>query len=239
VPHGDIKAVEQAIGPETAAIIVEPIQGEGGVRLTSGQFLRDLRALCDRHDLLLVLDEVQTGVGRTGKLFAYEWSGVTPDVMALAKGIGGGFPLGACLATAAAAKGMTVGTHGSTFGGNPLAMAVGQAVMEEVTSEGFLDHVRRMGLYFKQRLAGVVDGHPDLVAEVRGEGLLIGVRCVKPVGEVVAAMRDAGLIGAAAGENVVRLLPPLNVTEAEIDEAVDRLDRALIALAPVPAGAAG
>ena len=221
VPHGDIKAVEAAIGPETAAIIVEPIQGEGGVRLTSGQFLRDLRALCDEHDLLLVFDEVQTGVGRTGRLFAYEWSGVTPDVMTLAKGIGGGFPLGACLATAEAAKGMTVGTHGSTFGGNPLAMAVGQAVMDEVTSDGFLDHVRRMGLYFKQRLAAVVDGHPDLVAEVRGEGLLIGVRCIKPVGEVVVAMRDAGLIGAAAGENVVRLLPPLNVSEAEIDEAVE------------------
>ena len=231
VPHGDIKAVEKAIGPETAAIIVEPIQGEGGIRLTSGQFLRELRALCDEHDLLLVFDEVQTGVGRTGKLFAYEWSGVTPDVMALAKGIGGGFPLGACLATAAAAKGMTVGTHGSTFGGNPLAMAVGQAVMEEVSSEGFLDHVRRMGLYFKQRLAGVVDAHPDLVAEVRGEGLLIGVRCIKPVGEVVAAMRDAGgLLGAAAGENVIRLLPPLNVNETEIDEAVDRLERALVAL---------
>jgi acetylornithine/N-succinyldiaminopimelate aminotransferase len=231
--------VQAAIGPETAAIIVEPLQGEGGVRLTSGQFLRELRALCDEHGLLLVFDEVQTGIGRTGKLFAYEWSGVTPDVMTLAKGIGGGFPLGACLATAEAAKGMTVGTHGSTFGGNPLAMAVGQAVMDEVTSDGFLDHVRRMGLYFKQRLASVVDGHPDLVAEVRGEGLLIGVRCIKPVGEVVAAMRDAGLIGAAAGENVVRLLPPLNVSEAEIGEAVDRLDRALASLMPMPAGAAG
>jgi len=239
VPHGDIKAVEKAIGPETAAIIVEPIQGEGGVRLTSGQFLRELRALCDEHDLLLVFDEVQTGVGRTGKLFAYEWSGVTPDVMTLAKGIGGGFPLGACLATAAAAKGMTVGTHGSTFGGNPLAMAVGQAVMAEVTADGFLDHVRRMGLYFKQRLAAVVDGHSDLVAEVRGEGLLIGIRCIKPVGEVVTAMRDAGLIGAAAGENVVRLLPPLNVKEAEIDEAVDRLDRALAAIEPARTGVAG
>jgi acetylornithine/N-succinyldiaminopimelate aminotransferase len=162
--------------------------------------------------------------------------------MALAKGIGGGFPLGACLATAAAAKGMTVGTHGSTFGGNPLAMAVGQAVMEEVSSESFLDHVRRMGLYFKQRLAAVVDDHPDLVAEVRGEGLLIGVRSIKPVGELVVAMRDAGLLGAAAGENVVRLLPPLNVGEAEIDEAVDRLDRALVALeqeARTAAGATG
>ena len=134
--------------------------------------------------------------------------------MTLAKGIGGGFPLGACLATAEAAKGMTVGTHGSTFGGNPLAMAVGKAVLDVVLADGFLDHVRRMGLYFKQRLAAVVDGHPDLVAEVRGEGLLVGVRCVKPAGDVVAAMRDAGLLGAAAGENVVRLLPPLIVTES-------------------------
>jgi acetylornithine/N-succinyldiaminopimelate aminotransferase len=239
VPHGDIDAVKKAIGAETAAIVVEPIQGEGGVRLTSGQFLRELRALCDEHDLLLVFDEVQTGIGRTGRLFAYEWSGVSPDIMTLAKGIGGGFPLGACLATAEAAKGMTLGTHGSTFGGNPLAMAVGQAVLDEVTADGFLDHVRRMGLYFKQRLASVVDSHPDLVAEVRGEGLLIGVRCIKPVGEVVTAMRDAGLIGAAAGENVVRLLPPLNVSETEIDEAVNRLDHALAALEPARAGAAG
>jgi len=239
VELGDLKAVEAAIGPETAAILIEPIQGEGGVRLVSGQFLRDLRALCDRHGLLLVFDEVQTGIGRTGKLFAYEWSGVAPDVMASAKGIGGGFPLGACLATADAAKGMTAGTHGSTFGGNPLAMAVGKAVLEVVLADGFLDHVRRMGLYFKQRLAGVVDTHPELVAEVRGEGLLIGVRCLKPVGDVIVAMRDAGLLGAAAGENVVRLLPPLIVSESEIDEAIVRLDAALVALEPARAAAAG
>jgi acetylornithine/N-succinyldiaminopimelate aminotransferase len=217
--------------------MVEPIQGEGGVRLVAGQFLRDLRAVCDKHGLLLVFDEVQTGVGRTGKFFAYEWSGVKPDVMTVAKGIGGGFPLGACLATAEAAKGMTPGTHGSTFGGNPLAMAVGQAVVEEILSDGFLEHVRQMGLYFKQRLAGVSDSHPDVVAEVRGEGLLIGIRCLKPVAEVAAAMRDAGLLGAAAGENVIRLLPPLNVTEREIDEAIDRFDRALSALTPTAAGA--
>ena len=238
VPLGDLKAVEAAIGPETAAIMVEPIQGEGGIRLVSGKFLRELRALCDRHGLLLVFDEVQTGIGRTGKLFAYEWSGVTPDIMTAAKGIGGGFPLGACLATAEAAKGMTPGTHGSTFGGNPLAMAVGRAVLEVVLADGFLEHVRRMGLYLKQRLASVVDGHPDIVAEVRGEGLLIGVRCVVPVGEVVAAMRDQNLLGVAAGENVVRFLPPLIVTEADIDEAVKRFDHALAALAPAKAGAA-
>ncbi len=238
VPLGDLKAVEAAIGPETAAIMVEPIQGEGGIRLVSGKFLRELRALCDRHGLLLVFDEVQTGIGRTGKLFAYEWSGVTPDIMTAAKGIGGGFPLGACLATAEAAKGMTPGTHGSTFGGNPLAMAVGRAVLEVVLADGFLEHVRRMGLYLKQRLASVVDGHPGVVAEVRGEGLLIGVRCVVPVGGVVAAMRDQGLLGVAAGENVVRFLPPLIVTEADIDEAVKRFDHALAALAPAKAGAA-
>ena len=233
VPLGDIKAVEAAIGPETAAILIEPIQGEGGVRPVAAQFLRELRALCDKHGLLLVFDEVQTGIGRTGKLFAYEWSGAAPDIMALAKGIGGGFPLGACLATADAAKGMTPGSHGSTFGGNPLAMAVGNAVMDIVADPDFLEGVRRKGLYFKQRLAAVVDSHPDTVAEIRGEGLLIGLRCIAPVADVVAALRDKGMLAASAGENVVRLLPPLNVSEAEIDGAIDCLDAALSALAPV------
>ena len=231
VPLNDLKAVAAAIRPETAGIIVEPIQGEGGIRAASNQFLRELRALCEKHGLLLVYDEVQTGVGRTGKLFAYEWSGVAPDVMAIAKGIGGGFPLGACLATAEAAKGMTLGTHGSTFGGNPLAMAVGNAVMEIVARPEFLEHVRRMGLYMKQRLASVVDSHPALVSEVRGEGLLIGLRCVVPVGDVGAALRGEGMLSATAGENVLRLLPPLNVTEVEIDEAVTRIDAALATLA--------
>ena len=217
--------------------MIEPIQGEGGVRLVPGQFLRDLRALCDRHGLLLIFDEVQTGIGRTGKLFAHEWSGVTPDIMPVAKGIGGGFPLGACLATAEAAKGMTAGTHGSTFGGNPLAMAVGTAVLDVVLADGFLDHVRRMGLYLKQRLASVVDSHPGIVAEVRGEGLLVGVRCVLPVGDVVAAMRGEDLLGIAAGDNVVRFLPPLIVTEVEIDEAVARFEAALAALARTRAAA--
>jgi acetylornithine/N-succinyldiaminopimelate aminotransferase len=236
---GDIKAVEAAIGPETAAIIIEPIQGEGGIRLVGGQFLRDLRSLADRKGLLLIFDEVQTGVGRTGKFFAYEWSGVAPDIMTVAKGIGGGFPLGACLATREAAKGMTPGTHGSTFGGNPLAMAVGKEVVRIVTAPGFLEDVRRRGLYFKQRLAAAVDSHPDVVAEVRGEGFLIGVRCVKPVADVVTAMRDKDLLGAAAGDNVVRLLPPLIATEIEIDEAISRFERALSALAPAKAAAAG
>ena len=234
---GDTKAVAAAIGPQTAAILIEPIQGEGGIRPVSTQFLRELRALCDKHGLLLLFDEVQTGIGRTGRLFAYEWSGVTPDIMALAKGLGGGFPLGACLATAEAASGMTPGTHGSTFGGNPLAMAVGKAVVDIVSEPAFLEDVRRKGIYLKQRLAAVVDSHPDLVAEIRGEGLLIGVRCIAPVAEVITALRDKGMLAAGAGENVLRLLPPLNVSDAEIDTAIERLDAALSALAPARAAA--
>lgn len=236
VEVGDLKAVEAKIGPETAAILIEPIQGEGGIRLVPGHFLRALRELCDRHGLLLIFDEVQTGIGRTGRLFAYEWSGVTPDIMTAAKGLGGGFPVGACLATAEAAKGMTAGTHGSTFGGNPLAMAVGQAVLDVLLADGFLDDVRRKGLYLKQRLASVVDAHPDLVDEVRGEGLLVGVRCKVPVAEVNAAMRAEDLLGVGAGENVIRLLPPLNVSDAELDEGVRRFDAALAALERAKAG---
>jgi acetylornithine/N-succinyldiaminopimelate aminotransferase len=234
VPFGDIKAVAAAIRPETAAIMIEPIQGEGGIRLVAPAFLRELRALCERHGLLLIYDEIQSGVGRTGKLFAYQWSGVEPDVMTIAKGIGGGFPLGACLATAEAAKGMTLGIHGTTFGGNPLAMAVGKAVLDIVSAEPFLEHVRQVGLYMKQRLAGLADAHPDVVAEVRGEGLLVGVRCVVPVAEVVTAMRDNGLLGAAASDNVVRLLPPLIITNAEVDEAIARLEKAFVAVAKAP-----
>ncbi|SDB52488.1 aspartate aminotransferase family protein [Bauldia litoralis] len=230
VPLGDKKALEAAIGPETAAIMVEPIQGEGGVRLVEGQFLRDVRALCDEHGLLLIFDEVQTGIGRTGRLFGYQWSGVAPDIMSSAKGIGGGFPFGACLATDEAAKGMTPGTHGSTFGGNPLAMAVGNTVFDIIMADGFLEEVQRKSLYLKQRLASVVDSHPDSVGEIRGEGMLIGVRCIVPAGDVIAATRDQDLMCVAAGENVVRLLPPLNVTEAEIDEGVKRFDAALTAI---------
>jgi acetylornithine/N-succinyldiaminopimelate aminotransferase len=230
VPLGDIKAVERVIGPETAAIMIEPIQGEGGVRLVAPQFLRELRALCDKQGLLLVFDEVQSGVGRTGKLFAYEWSGVTPDVMTVAKGIAGGFPVGACMATAEAARGMTVGTHGSTFGGNPLAMAVGKAALDIVSAPAFLEGVRRKGLYLKQRLASVADAHPTVVAEVRGEGFIVGLRCIVPAADVVTAARDQGLLTAAAGDNVVRLLPALIVSEVEIDEAVNRLDAALSVL---------
>ena len=230
VPFGDLEAVKAAIGPETAGVLVEPLQGEGGVRAVPPATMRALRQICDEHDLLLVIDEVQTGVGRTGKLFAHEHSGVIPDVMALAKGIGGGFPMGACLATREAADGMTAGVHGSTFGGNPLAMAVGNAVLDVVLEPGFLENVSRLGLLFKQKLAGVVDGHPDLLGDVRGEGLLTGVKCKIPNTEVAAALRDAKLLTVGAGDNVVRLIPPLIVTEAELDEAVARLEQGLDAL---------
>jgi acetylornithine/N-succinyldiaminopimelate aminotransferase len=226
VPFADLEATKRALGPETAAIIVEPIQGEGGVRVMPPPFLRMLRQLCDEHDLLLVFDEVQTGVGRTGDLFAYERSGIVPDIMAIAKAIGGGFPLGACLATGEAAKGMTAGTHGSTFGGNPLAAAVGNAVLDVVLAPGFLPRVRRTALLLKQRLAELQDQHPAVIAEIRGEGLLIGLRAVGPAAELVNQLRAEKLLAVAAGDNVVRLLPPLIVDEDELAEAVARIDRA-------------
>jgi acetylornithine/N-succinyldiaminopimelate aminotransferase len=226
VPYGDLDAVKKAITPETGAIVVEPVQGEGGVRVPPPNFLRALRELCDDKGLLLVLDEVQTGVGRTGKFFAYERAGIEPDVLALAKGLGGGFPIGACLATEAAAKGMTAGTHGSTFGGNPLATAVAGTVISIVLEKGFLDRVAKTGLLFKQRLAEMKDRHPAVIAEVRGEGLLLGLRTVVPNMDLVAACRAEGLLTAGAGENVVRLMPPLVTTDAEVGEAMNKLDRA-------------
>jgi acetylornithine/N-succinyldiaminopimelate aminotransferase len=230
VPFGDLEAVKRALGPQTAGIMIEPIQGEGGVRVASPAFLRALRQLCDEHGLLLIFDEVQTGMGRTGSFFACERSGVTPDVMAVAKGIGGGFPLGACLGSAEAAKGMTVGTHGSTYGGNPLATAVGNAVLDVTLAPGFLDHVRRIGLLFKQRLAELKDRHPAVLSEVRGEGLLVGLRCVVPNAKLVDAMRAEKMLAPGAADNVVRLLPPLIAGEAEIGEAIARIDRACIAI---------
>jgi acetylornithine/N-succinyldiaminopimelate aminotransferase len=226
VPGLDLAAVKQAIGPATAAILVEPVQGEGGVRVLPPQFLRGLRQLCDANGLLLMVDEVQTGIGRTGKLFGYQYAGVEPDIMALAKGLGGGFPVGACLATADAAKAMTAGTHGSTFGGNPLAMAAGNAVLDVVLAPGFLDRVRRNALLLKQRIAEVKDRYPEVIAELRGEGLLTGLRTVIPNGQMVDALRAEKLLTVAAGDNVVRLLPPLIVSEAEIADAVERIDRA-------------
>ena len=230
VPFGDLRAAREAIGSETAAIMVEPVQGEGGVRIASNQWLKDLRRLCDAHGLLLVLDEVQCGMGRTGKLFAHEWAGITPDVMAVAKGIGGGFPLGAFLATERAAKGMVPGTHGSTYGGNPLAMAVGNAVLDAILEPGFLASVRARSQRLKQELARVRDGAPGIVEEVRASGLLSGIKVTPPMADVVAACSAERLLTVGAGENVVRLLPPLNVTDAEIADAAQRLSRALLRL---------
>ncbi|MFG1343767.1 aspartate aminotransferase family protein [Xanthobacter autotrophicus DSM 431] len=226
VPFGDLDAVKAALTPETGAILVEPVQGEGGVRVPPAGFLKGLRALCDEKGLLLVLDEVQSGVGRTGKLFAHEWAGITPDIMAVAKGIGGGFPMGACLATEEAAKGMTLGTHGSTYGGNPLAMAVGNAVLDVVLAEGFLDHVNAMSNRLVQRLAELKDRHPSVIAEVRGQGLLVGLKANVPAGDLILAMREEGLLAPGASDNVVRLLPPLNVSEDEVGLAVDKIEAA-------------
>ncbi len=223
VPFVDLEAAEKAITSETAAILIEPVQGEGGIREVPNQKLRRLREICDRHGLLLILDEVQCGIGRTGKLFAYEWAGIAPDIMAIAKGIGGGFPVGACLATDEAAKGMVAGVHGTTFGGNPLAMAVGNAVLDVVLEEGFLDEVNRKALAFKQGLAGVVDEFPSVFEEVRGIGLLLGLKCRMPNATVNAALRANNLLAVPAGENVLRILPPLNVTDEELRIALDAI----------------
>ncbi len=230
VTLGDLDAVKKAIGPHTAGILIEPLQGEGGVRAAPHAFFKALRQLCDDNGLLLIFDEVQTGMGRTGELFAYKRLGVTPDVMPLAKALGGGFPIGACLATADAAAGMTPGTHGSTFGGNPLAVAAANAVLDVMLKPGFFEHAQKMSLLLKQKLASVVDRHPKVLAEVRGEGLLIGLKAVVPSGDLVAALREQKLLTVGAGENVVRFLPPLIVTEAEIEESVARLERACTAL---------
>jgi len=230
VALGDLDAVKKAIGPHTAGILIEPIQGEGGVRAAPHAFVKALRELCDQHGLLLVFDEVQTGMGRTGELFAHRRFGVSPDVMSLAKALGGGFPIGACLATANAAAGMTAGSHGSTFGGNPLAVAAANAVLDVMLKPGFFDHVQKMSLLLKQKLASVVDRHPGILADVRGEGLLVGVKAVVPSADLVAALRDEKLLTVGAGDNVVRFLPPLIVSAAEIEESVTRLERACVAL---------
>ena len=230
VPHGDLDAVKKMIGPHTAGILIEPIQGEGGVRAAPHAFLKALRELCDERGLLLAFDEVQTGMGRTGELFAYKRTGVTPDVMSLAKALGGGFPIGAVLATAEAATGMGPGSHGSTFGGNPLAISAANAVLDVMLKPGFFDHVQKMSLLLKQKLASVIDRHPEIVSEVRGEGLLIGIKAVVPSGDLVAALRAEKLLTVGAGDNVVRFLPPLIVSEAEIEDSVIRLERACAAI---------
>ena len=230
VPFGDHEALKAAIGPSTAAILIEPVQGEGGIRPVPPQCLRGLRALCDANGLLLIYDEVQCGIGRTGKLFAYEWSGAAPDIMAIAKGIGGGFPIGACLATERAAQGMTAGSHGSTFGGNPLGTAVANAVLDVILAPGFLEGVQQRTLTLKQKLASLKDRHPSVIAEVRGEGLMMGLKCRVPNTALQQAALDQHLLVIGAGDNVVRLVPPLILTDADIAEAVDKLDRACQAL---------
>ncbi len=233
----DIDAVEAAIGEETAGILIEPIMGEGGMREVSWRFLQDLRALADERGILLLLDEVQTGMGRTGRLFAHEWAGITPDIMALAKGLGGGFPIGACLTSAAVGEAMTAGSHGSTFGGNPLAMAVGNAVLDIMLADGFLDRVAQMGLRLKQRLAALKDEHPDIIEEVRGHGLMLGLKCRVPNQKLLEALRAEKMLTVQAGDNVVRLLPPLIIGEAEIELAAEKLEAACAALAKISAPA--
>jgi len=224
VPLGDIEAVKAAITDETAGILIEPIQGEGGIRTVSNSFMKQLRQLCDEHGLLFALDEVQTGVGRTGKLFAHEWADIYPDIMAVAKGIGGGFPMGACLATNEAASGMVAGVHGTTFGGNPLAMAVGNGVLDVVLADGFLEQVRQRGINLKQKLARLKDEHSDIIEDVRGVGLLMGIKCKVPNSDMVGALIDEKLLTVPAGDNVVRIIPPLIVSDDELDEAISKID---------------
>ena len=232
LPFADHDAIEAAITPRTAAIMIEPVQGEGGVRVVPPQCLQGLRELCDKHEILLILDEVQTGVGRTGTLFAYEQAGITPDLMAVAKGIGGGFPLGAILSTEDAASGLQPGTHGSTFGGNPLATAVGYAVLDIVLEPGFLEDVSRKSGLLRQRLAEIEDQFTDLVSEVRVAGLLCGLKLHNRIAssDLVAASANEHLLTVGAGDNVVRILPPLNVSEDEISDGIARLHQALFRL---------
>jgi acetylornithine/N-succinyldiaminopimelate aminotransferase len=226
VPFGDMEALKAAVGATTAAILVEPVQGEGGARAFSDADLRQMRQLCDDEGALLMYDEIQCGLGRTGKLFAYEWSGVTPDVMCVAKALGNGFPVGACLATHEAGLGMTVGTHGSTYGGNPMAMAVALASFDELAKPELLDHVRAVSGYFNQQLAGLKDRYPDVIEEIRGKGLLIGLKLGAPKNRDFMVMaRDNQLLIAGGGENCVRLLPPLIITQEEAREAIEKLER--------------
>ncbi len=234
LPFGDHQAVEAAVDDTTAAIMVEPIQGEGGIRPLSDAHLKGLRDLCDRTGTLLILDEVQCGMGRTGRLFAHEWAGVAPDIMMVAKGIGGGFPLGAVLAGETAASGMAPGTHGSTCGGNPMACAVGCAVMDVVADDAFLAEVNRKAGLLRQKLEGLITTHPDVFDSLRGTGLMLGLKCRAPGTEVMKAGHDAGLLTVPAADNVVRLLPALNIPDEDIAEAVVRLDTAAAAIAKDP-----
>ena len=232
VAFGNLNELRAAIGPETAAVLVEPVQGEGGMREASVDYLRALRQVCDEFGLLLFYDEIQCGMGRTGKLFAHEWAGAAPDVMAIAKALGGGFPVSACLATERAAIGMTQGTHGSTFGGNPLAMAVGNAVLDVMLAPGFLERVQRSADHLRGELAMLTKRHPSIFEEMRGKGLMIGLKLGVPNAEMMARLREEGLLAATAGDNVLRLLPPLIIGEPEIAEAVAILGRVAAAWKP-------
>jgi acetylornithine/N-succinyldiaminopimelate aminotransferase len=230
LPFGDHKALEDIDLSRVAAFLMEPVQGEGGIRPVPAHCLKALRELCDKSGTLLMFDEIQTGIGRTGRFFSFEKAGITPDIVAIAKGMGGGFPLGACLATAEAASGMTAGTHGTTYGGNPLAMAVGNAVLDVILADGFLEHVNDSALYLWQGLGALIDTYPDVIEEVRGEGLLIGIKCRIENTKLQLALREQKMLSVMAGDNVVRLLPPLIATRDECREALDRLSRACATL---------
>ena len=235
---GDLEGLKKIVGPTTAAILLEPVQGEGGARAWTDAELRAIRQLCDETGTLLIYDEIQCGLGRTGKLFAYEWADAPPDIMAVAKALGGGFPVGACLATAEAAQGMTPGSHGSTYGGNPLAMAVGVASVEELVKPELLDHVRQVTGYLNQQLTGLKERFPDVVEDIRGKGLLIGVKLKTPNREFMQHARDQNLLIAGGGDNCVRLLPPLVLTQEEAREAIEKMEgacEAAPAKAAVPA----
>jgi acetylornithine/N-succinyldiaminopimelate aminotransferase len=232
VPAGDVAALTAAIDDHTAALLIEPVQGEGGIREIDDGFLLELRRIADEQDLLLIFDEVQSGMGRTGKLFAYEWSGARPDIMALAKGLGGGFPIGACLSTSRVASGMTPGTHGSTFGGNPLACAVGNGVLDILLEDGFFERVEGVAAFLRSELDRLAAAFPEFILEVRGKGLMLGLRLAEGHvnAEVVSSLIEHGLLTIPAGDNVVRLLPPLIIGRAEIEEAVATLEEQLEAL---------
>ncbi len=232
VPLHDSNALRAAITGETAAILIEPVLGEGGIYPVDPEFLKAIRAAADEFGLLVIYDEIQCGMGRTGKLFAYEWSGVAPDIMAVAKALGGGMPIGACLATEKAASGMVAGTHGSTFGGNPLATAVGNAVLDVMEEPGFMEGVQQRAKRLRKRIEQTIAKHPDVLEEVRGLGMMLGIKAVVPAGDLVAAMRDRHVLVVPAGDNVMRFLPPLVIDDSHIDEAIAALEDACVALKP-------
>ena len=238
VAFGNMNELRAAVTGETAAILIEPVQGEGGMRPASVEYLRALRAVADEFGLLLFCDEVQSGMGRTGKLFAHEWAGIEPDIVATAKGIGGGFPMGACLAKEKVAKALTAGSHGSTFGGRPLAMACANAVLDILLADGFLANVERMGRLLRARLEALVKRYPNILVDVRGAGLMLGIKCIVPNTEMVNKLRDAGLLTVGAGDNAVRVLPPLIVEEAHVEEALAILDKVCAAWPAAARGAA-